>query len=132
MEGQGGQPPSSSAPPAGTLKTPPHSPALCFQRLTAIQQVLNAQKISFLLRGGVRVVVAVRDVDTGEARARLASARWDGRASRPLRRCWLLCTLGAEGAPLLTTYPSWPGGCLQLNPGQPCCPPPWTRTELLL
>ncbi|KAI4572168.1 hypothetical protein MJT46_005236 [Ovis ammon polii x Ovis aries] len=34
------------------------------KRLTAIQQVLNAQKISFLLRGGVRVVVAVRDVDT--------------------------------------------------------------------
>ncbi|OWK13532.1 hypothetical protein Celaphus_00017202 [Cervus elaphus hippelaphus] len=33
-------------------------------RLTAIQQVLNAQKISFLLRGGVRVVVAMRDVDT--------------------------------------------------------------------
>nr|XP_014332631.1 PREDICTED: LOW QUALITY PROTEIN: VPS10 domain-containing receptor SorCS2-like [Bos mutus] len=35
------------------------------KRLTAIQQVLKAQKISFLLRGGVRVVVAVRDVDTG-------------------------------------------------------------------
>ncbi|XP_055291161.1 VPS10 domain-containing receptor SorCS2 isoform X1 [Moschus berezovskii] len=34
------------------------------KRLTAIQQVLNAQKISFLLRGGVRVVVAVRDVGT--------------------------------------------------------------------
>ncbi|XP_057561948.1 VPS10 domain-containing receptor SorCS2 [Hippopotamus amphibius kiboko] len=34
------------------------------KRLTAIQQVLTAQKISFLLRGGVRVLVAVRDVDT--------------------------------------------------------------------
>lgn len=39
---------------------------LCLQRLMAIQQVLNAQKISFLLRGGVRVLVAVRDMDTGE------------------------------------------------------------------
>ncbi|XP_061047927.1 VPS10 domain-containing receptor SorCS2 [Eubalaena glacialis] len=35
------------------------------KRLMAIQQVLNAQKISFLLRGGVRVLVAMRDVDTG-------------------------------------------------------------------
>ncbi|XP_060003434.1 VPS10 domain-containing receptor SorCS2 [Lagenorhynchus albirostris] len=34
------------------------------KRLVAIQQVLNAQKISFLLRGGVRVLVAMRDVDT--------------------------------------------------------------------
>lgn len=32
----------------------------------AIQQVLKAQKISFLLRGGVRVLVAMRDTDTGE------------------------------------------------------------------
>lgn len=32
----------------------------------AVQQVLNAQKIGFLLRGGVRVLVAVRDMQTGE------------------------------------------------------------------
>ncbi|XP_072868628.1 VPS10 domain-containing receptor SorCS2 isoform X2 [Chlorocebus sabaeus] len=35
------------------------------KRLAAIQQVLNAQKISFLLRGGVRVLVALRDAGTG-------------------------------------------------------------------
>ncbi|XP_047271963.1 VPS10 domain-containing receptor SorCS2 isoform X6 [Homo sapiens] len=35
------------------------------KRLAAIQQVLNAQKISFLLRGGVRVLVALRDTGTG-------------------------------------------------------------------
>ncbi|XP_064221615.1 VPS10 domain-containing receptor SorCS2 isoform X2 [Aotus nancymaae] len=33
--------------------------------LTAIRQVLKAQKISFLLRGGVRVLVALRDTGTG-------------------------------------------------------------------
>uniref|UniRef100_A0A8C9J9Y4 Sortilin related VPS10 domain containing receptor 2 n=1 Tax=Panthera tigris altaica TaxID=74533 RepID=A0A8C9J9Y4_PANTA len=36
------------------------------KRLMAIQQVLKAQKISFLLRGGVRILVAMRDTDTGE------------------------------------------------------------------
>ncbi|XP_011790837.1 PREDICTED: VPS10 domain-containing receptor SorCS2, partial [Colobus angolensis palliatus] len=35
------------------------------KRLAAIQQVLNAQKITFLLRGGVRVLVALRDTGTG-------------------------------------------------------------------
>lgn len=44
----------------------PHCP-LCLQRLTAIRQVLGAQKISFLLRGGVRVLVAERAADTGES-----------------------------------------------------------------
>nr|XP_039324424.1 LOW QUALITY PROTEIN: VPS10 domain-containing receptor SorCS2 [Saimiri boliviensis boliviensis] len=38
------------------------------KRLAAIQQVLNAQKISFLLRGGVRVLVALRDTGTGAQR----------------------------------------------------------------
>jgi len=38
------------------------------KRLTAIQQVLKAQKISFLLRGGVRVLVAMRDTDTDSQR----------------------------------------------------------------
>lgn len=45
---------------------PPSLSPLCLQRLAAIQQVLNAQKISFLLRGGVRVLVALRDTGTGE------------------------------------------------------------------
>lgn len=44
----------------------PSLSSFCFQRLLAIQQVLKAQKISFLLRGGVRVLVAMRDTDTGE------------------------------------------------------------------
>ncbi|XP_035150036.3 VPS10 domain-containing receptor SorCS2 isoform X4 [Callithrix jacchus] len=35
------------------------------KRLAAVQQVLKAQKISFLLRGGVRVLVALRDTGTG-------------------------------------------------------------------
>ncbi|XP_063086286.1 VPS10 domain-containing receptor SorCS2 isoform X3 [Cavia porcellus] len=35
------------------------------KRLTAIRQALNAQKISFLLQGGLRVQVALRDTDTG-------------------------------------------------------------------
>uniref|UniRef100_A0A2I3TTT0 VPS10 domain-containing receptor SorCS2 n=1 Tax=Pan troglodytes TaxID=9598 RepID=A0A2I3TTT0_PANTR len=35
------------------------------KRLAAIQQVLNAQKISFLLQGGVRVLVALRHTGTG-------------------------------------------------------------------
>ncbi|XP_075400770.1 VPS10 domain-containing receptor SorCS2 isoform X2 [Tenrec ecaudatus] len=35
------------------------------KRVLAIQQVLKAQRISFILRGGVRVLVALRDVDTG-------------------------------------------------------------------
>uniref|UniRef100_A0A8C5XDM3 VPS10 domain-containing receptor SorCS2 n=1 Tax=Microcebus murinus TaxID=30608 RepID=A0A8C5XDM3_MICMU len=37
------------------------------KRLAAIQQVLKSQKISFLLQGGVRVLVALRDTDTGES-----------------------------------------------------------------
>lgn len=65
LEGPGGHLPGSPASSAGSPRTP-SLPALLFQRLVAIQQVLNAQKISFLLRGGVRVLVAMRDVDTGE------------------------------------------------------------------
>ncbi|XP_045145397.1 VPS10 domain-containing receptor SorCS2 [Echinops telfairi] len=34
------------------------------KRVLAIQQVLKAQRISFILRGGVRVLVALRDMDT--------------------------------------------------------------------
>lgn len=50
----------------------------------AIRQVLSAQKISFLLRGGVRVLVAMRDEDTGE---RLAWPRPRRGASGDARRC---------------------------------------------
>ncbi|XP_012512203.1 PREDICTED: VPS10 domain-containing receptor SorCS2 [Propithecus coquereli] len=38
------------------------------KRLVAIQQVLKSQKISFLLQGGVRVLVAPRDTDTESQR----------------------------------------------------------------
>uniref|UniRef100_A0A9L0SX46 VPS10 domain-containing receptor SorCS2 n=1 Tax=Equus caballus TaxID=9796 RepID=A0A9L0SX46_HORSE len=46
------------------------------KRLMAIRQVLNAQKISFLLRGGVRVLVAVRDVDTDSQRPGGGGGYW--------------------------------------------------------
>lgn len=65
LESQSGHLPSSPLPPVGPRRPSSLSPS-CFQRLTAIQQVLKAQKISFLLRGGVRVLVAMRDTDTGE------------------------------------------------------------------
>ncbi|XP_036848735.2 VPS10 domain-containing receptor SorCS2 isoform X2 [Manis javanica] len=51
-------------PPRPTRKRSPPSD----QRLMAVQQVLNAQKIGFLLRGGVRVLVAVRDMQTESRR----------------------------------------------------------------
>ncbi|XP_006893732.1 PREDICTED: VPS10 domain-containing receptor SorCS2 [Elephantulus edwardii] len=38
------------------------------KRVLAIQQVLKAQRIGFFLRGGVRVLVALRDVDTDSQR----------------------------------------------------------------
>lgn len=47
--------------PAHSLQLP-----LCFQRLAALQQVVAAQKISFLLRAGLRILVALRDTDAGE------------------------------------------------------------------
>lgn len=65
LENQNGCWPSSPLPPVGSSGPSSLSPS-CFQRLTAIQQVLKAQKISFLLRGGVRVLVAMRDTDTGK------------------------------------------------------------------
>ncbi|XP_074251955.1 VPS10 domain-containing receptor SorCS2 isoform X2 [Saimiri boliviensis] len=46
------------------------------KRLAAIQQVLNAQKISFLLRGGVRVLVALRDTGTGAQRLGGGGGYW--------------------------------------------------------
>ncbi|XP_037685259.1 VPS10 domain-containing receptor SorCS2 isoform X2 [Choloepus didactylus] len=46
------------------------------KRLTAIEQVLNAQKISFFLRGGVRIVVALRDTDTGARRLGGGGGYW--------------------------------------------------------
>uniref|UniRef100_G3UAF1 Uncharacterized protein n=2 Tax=Loxodonta africana TaxID=9785 RepID=G3UAF1_LOXAF len=46
------------------------------KRLVAIQQVLKAQRISFFLRGGIRVLVALRDVDTGFQRLGRGSGYW--------------------------------------------------------
>lgn len=69
--------PSSPLPPVGSRGPSSLSPS-CFQRLTAIQQVLKAQKISFLLRGGVRVLVAMRDTDTGKG---LSPVGYGGRAA---------------------------------------------------
>ncbi|KAF0870922.1 SORC2 protein, partial [Crocuta crocuta] len=46
------------------------------KRLLAIQQVLKAQKISFLLRGGVRVLVAMRDTDTDSQRLGGGGGYW--------------------------------------------------------
>lgn len=80
--GSGGRLPGSPAPSAGSPRAP--HPVLCFQRLMAIRQVLSAQKISFLLRGGVRVLVAMRDEDTGE---RLAWPRPRRGASGDARHC---------------------------------------------
>uniref|UniRef100_A0A673T0D5 Sortilin related VPS10 domain containing receptor 2 n=1 Tax=Suricata suricatta TaxID=37032 RepID=A0A673T0D5_SURSU len=46
------------------------------KRLLAIQQVLKAQKISFVLRGGVRVLVAMRDTDTDSPRLGGGGGYW--------------------------------------------------------
>ncbi|KFO25737.1 VPS10 domain-containing receptor SorCS2 [Fukomys damarensis] len=54
------------------------------KRLTAVRQVLSAQKISFLVRGGLRILVALRDTDTaaGHGRQRSSSAASGGGLSR--------------------------------------------------
>nr|XP_060483962.1 VPS10 domain-containing receptor SorCS2-like [Panthera onca] len=46
------------------------------KRLLAIQQVLKAQKISFLLRGGVRILVTMRDTDTDSQRLGGGGGYW--------------------------------------------------------
>ncbi|XP_016051355.1 PREDICTED: VPS10 domain-containing receptor SorCS2 [Miniopterus natalensis] len=46
------------------------------KRLTAVQQVLSEQKISFLLRAGVRVLVGLRDADTGSQRLGVKGSYW--------------------------------------------------------
>uniref|UniRef100_A0A8C5K2Z9 VPS10 domain-containing receptor SorCS2 n=1 Tax=Jaculus jaculus TaxID=51337 RepID=A0A8C5K2Z9_JACJA len=46
------------------------------KRLTAIQQVLSDHKISFLLRGGLRILVALRDMDAGSQRPSGSSGHW--------------------------------------------------------
>ncbi|XP_076992450.1 VPS10 domain-containing receptor SorCS2 [Tamandua tetradactyla] len=46
------------------------------KRLTAIKQVLKAQKISFFLRGGIRVLVTLRDSDTGARSLGGGSGHW--------------------------------------------------------
>ncbi|EHB03676.1 VPS10 domain-containing receptor SorCS2 [Heterocephalus glaber] len=55
------------------------------KRLTAVRQVLSAQKISFLLQGGLRVLVALRDTDTGARVAvlKLPAAGGRGAAAWP-------------------------------------------------
>lgn len=60
----------------------------------AIQQVLKAQKISFLLRGGVRVLVSMRDTDTGEGPG----------VGSPLQG-----RVGVHPAPQVTPLAGWPG-----------------------
>lgn len=46
---------------------PQDSPtSLCLQRLAAVQQALNSHRISFILRGGLRILVDLRDTDTGD------------------------------------------------------------------
>lgn len=72
--------------PTRPLTCPPRSP----QMLAPVRQALSAQKISFLLRAGVRVLVAEREVDEGESRSRPGPAWpgvpcWEWGASRPLQ-----------------------------------------------
>ncbi|KAM6221802.1 VPS10 domain-containing receptor SorCS2 [Rhynchocyon petersi] len=46
------------------------------KRVLAIQQVLKAQRVSFFLRGGVRVLVALREVDAGSQQLGSSSGYW--------------------------------------------------------
>ncbi|XP_054438190.1 VPS10 domain-containing receptor SorCS2 [Pteronotus mesoamericanus] len=61
---------------------PPPSPPARAQSLTRdqalapVRQALDARKISFLLRAGVRVLVAVREVDTGSLRLTESGSYW--------------------------------------------------------
>lgn len=48
------------------LQAPGLSHLLCFQRLAAVQQALNSHRISFILRGGLRILVDLRDTDAGD------------------------------------------------------------------
>lgn len=80
----------------------------------AIRQVLSAQKISFLLRGGVRVLVAMRDEDTGE---RLAWPRPRRGASGDARRC------GGEKGPAPAHTLLLAEGSPRHNPGRPKASP---------
>lgn len=110
--GSGGRLPGSPAPSAGSPRAP--HPVLCFQRLMAIRQVLSAQKISFLLRGGVRVLVAMRDEDTGE---RLAWPRPPGAPPA------MLVTVGATEGPAPAHTLLLAEGSPHHNPGRPKASP---------
>lgn len=86
------------SPGEGIEQTRVHLPhSLCFQRLAAVQQALREQKVSFLLRGGERVLVGVRATGTGE--------HWEG-AHPTLRHqhCLHCCEnhLAPTGLPLYT------------------------------
>ncbi|XP_049637599.1 VPS10 domain-containing receptor SorCS2 [Suncus etruscus] len=50
--------------------------SLCFQRLAAVQQALREQKVSFLLRGGERVLVGVRATGTDSQQSGSSSGYW--------------------------------------------------------
>ena len=102
------------------LPEDPLTPSSCFQRLMAIQQVLKAQKISFLLRGGVRILVAMRDTDTGEKQgasfglARARPCRIEG-VCNPLRRHYFSGDWG-QRTPQSPASSSWLDSRLQLQP----------------
>ena len=118
-----GQPPRTPAPtsgattpehPRGHLPSPlPHPEApdahLSSQMLAPIQQALSAQKISFLLRAGVPVLVTVREVDTGESR----SHPWPGLAWAPL-----LGVGGVQAPSMMLSLGTW-GQEPQLPTGHP-------------
>lgn len=60
------------------------SDPLCLQRLAAVQQALNSHRISFILRGGLRILVDLRDTDEGDrpvlgplwVRVGMSSGQW--------------------------------------------------------
>ncbi|XP_019065808.1 VPS10 domain-containing receptor SorCS2, partial [Fukomys damarensis] len=69
------------------------------KRLTAVRQVLSAQKISFLVRGGLRILVALRDTDTGQGPHSAASAVSRGQrpgSSGPAPPSGLRCAGGGQ------------------------------------
>ncbi|KAM5339325.1 VPS10 domain-containing receptor SorCS2 isoform 1-T1 [Glossophaga mutica] len=63
-------------PPKQSLARDQVAAAAPLQMLTPIQQALSARKISFLLRAGVPVLVAVREVDTGSLQLAESGSYW--------------------------------------------------------
>ncbi|XP_035874382.1 VPS10 domain-containing receptor SorCS2 [Phyllostomus discolor] len=58
------------------LPPPPKQSLTWDQMLAPVRQALGAQKVSFLLRAGVPVVVAVRETDTGPLQLAESSTYW--------------------------------------------------------